>query len=166
MTDGEQRERDGGEHAGAHREHERAAVLLCGRPVLLDTVEAIQRALDLTHQRAAGHECGDADQRQYDVLAGRTGAVGVEDRLGQRLARRTRSRLANRADDRRTQVGVAERGSDTDEHDDTLHKEQRDHERQRPRVAEPVRGPQTHERVAEQPAATGPYQRLAGIVAA
>ena len=53
VPEGEHRERGRREHAGGEREHERAAVLLQRRPVLLDAVEPVQRPLHLAHERRA-----------------------------------------------------------------------------------------------------------------
>ena len=97
-----------------------------------------------------GDERGDPDDDQDDVLTGRARRVRVEDRVGQRLARGARHRFGDGADDRRAQVGVAERGRDADEDDDALHQQERGHERQRPRVAEAVGGTEAHERVTHE----------------
>ena len=141
-------------------------VLLQRRPVLFDAVEAVQRSLDLAHQGHAGDERGDPHDDQHRVLARRARRVGVEDGVGQRLPRGARYRFDDGTHDGRAQVGVAERGRDSDEDDESLHQQERRDERQRPRVAEAVGGTEADERVTHQLLPPRAAERLTRLVAA
>ena len=161
----QQDERAGERNADGHREDERAAVLHLRGPILLDPVDPVQAALDLTHRRGRGHQRARQAEQQREVAVVAARLLGLVDGVRQDSARRARKGALDRVDDDAADAQPAEGGREPDEGDEALHEDEGRDERQRAGVAEAVGGAQPDERVLREPAAARGEQRLPGVVA-
>ena len=98
-TEGEQADRHGEQSPDAHREEERAPVLLHGRAILLDAVDPVQPSLELSHRGGGGDEPPDRPERDADVVVVRAGLLRLVDRDREEVRDRARSRALDRPDD-------------------------------------------------------------------
>ena len=152
-----------GEHE--QREQERARVLVDRRAVVLDAVDSIDAADDLSggggrrDQRAAETD----EQRQGLVLE--ADLLRLRERPCEQAARRSRHGLLDAAQDRAAETGLTEIDGQPDQGHQSLHHDQREGVGQRPRVAEAVSGAQTAEGVADQADMAGGREGVPGVIA-
>ena len=119
-AEGEERERRPQYRSCAHRQHERALVLLRERAVLLDAVDAVHRALELAHRhRRGGDDSDEADgQREVAMVAPDTG--GLLDGVRQEVARRPWRRGLDRVEKQLPKPRRARRDGEADDDDEAL----------------------------------------------
>ena len=83
LSERQERERTDGECARGDGQRKRPPVLLNGRPVLLDAVDAVEAAFDLADERAARDQGPDQAEDETRIPVREPGAVRLRDRLGQ-----------------------------------------------------------------------------------
>jgi phosphoglycolate phosphatase-like HAD superfamily hydrolase len=165
VPEGDEHERRRGDRPGGDHQQQAEPVLAEERPVLLDPVDAVEPALELTHRRGPRDERTEqADhQRQHPTVD--PGRPGLFDGGRHHLAGRPGDGALDGRHDAAAEAGVAEYRRQPDERDHSLHQDQRCHQPERTGVAEAVRDAQALHRVLHQADPSDPLDRRHGVVA-
>ncbi len=158
--------RERGDEAGADGESEEECepVLLRGRSIGLDAVDAVQGSLELPQRRGCGEEAAGKAEHDGDPLVTIADRLRLGGRGSQQLTRRTGSRALDRCDDGFAERVVAEDTGETDERDGALDDDEHAEEGEASSVAEAVRDSKALERVDEEVPASVQTQRLERVV--